>query len=121
MEVEYLLWVPTAFQVLHQGIDLVAIEQLDELAAQASVAMFTAQRAFVFLDQQSRLIGHFAKFAFAFCVFDIDDGSQVQLTRADVGMIDSSERVLKRNQTNLSSTKSIQKSKKRPSRPPLSP
>ena len=53
--------------------------------------MFAAQRALVFLDQQGGLVGHLAELSFAFRFLDVDDGSQVQLARADMGMIDTTQ------------------------------
>ena len=83
--------IPAFFEVLHQGVDLVAVEQLYELAAQTAVAVFAAQRAFVFLDQQGGLIGHLAELTFAFGFLDVDDGSQVQFACADMGMVDTAQ------------------------------
>ena len=75
VQIEHLHRVPTLFEVLHQGIDFIAIKQLDELTAQTTVAMLAAERAFVFLDQQGGLIGHFTEFPLAFRFLDVDNGS----------------------------------------------
>ena len=53
--------------------------------------MLAAERAFVFLDQQSGLIGHFTEFPLAFRFLDVDNGAQMQLTRADMCMIDATQ------------------------------
>ena len=53
--------------------------------------MLAAERAFVFLDQQGSLIGHFTEFPLTFGFLDVDDGAQMQLTRANMGMIDATQ------------------------------
>ena len=91
VQVKDLFGIPAAFQVLHQGIDLVAIKQLYELAAQTAVAVFATERAFVFLDQQGGFVGHLAEFLHPFRLLDVDDGSKMQFSRADVGVIDATQ------------------------------
>ena len=91
VQVKDLQRIPTLFEVLHQCIDFITIKQLYELTAQTTVAMFAAERAFVFLDQQSGLIGHFSEFPLAFCFLDVDNGAQMQLTRADMCMINAAQ------------------------------
>ena len=83
--------VPAAFEVLHHGVDLVAIHQLDELAAQPSVAVLAAERALVFLDQQGGFVGHRAELAQTFRFLDIYDRPQMQFARADMGMVDATQ------------------------------
>ena len=91
MQIEDLQRVPTLFEVLHQGIDFIAIEQLDELTTQATIAMLTAERTFVFLDQQGGLISYFTELTFAFRFLDVDDGAQMQFTSADMSVIDAAQ------------------------------
>ena len=51
--------------------------------------MLTAERAFVFLDQQGGLVGHLTELALAFRFLDVDDWAQMQFPRADMRMIDA--------------------------------
>ena len=53
--------------------------------------MLTAERAFVFLDQQGGLVGHLTELALAFRFLDVDDRAQMQFTRADMRMIDAAQ------------------------------
>ena len=53
--------------------------------------MLTAERAFVFLDQQSGLIGHLTELALTFRLLDVDDRTKMQFTSADMGMIDAAQ------------------------------
>ena len=63
MQVEDLLGIPAFFEVLHQAVNLVAIEQLDEFATESAVAVLTAERAFVFFDQEGGFVRYFAEFS----------------------------------------------------------
>ena len=53
--------------------------------------MLSAERAFVFFDQQGGLVSHLAEFLFALSIFNVDDRPQVQFPRADMGMVDATQ------------------------------
>ena len=53
--------------------------------------MLAAQRTFVFLDQQRGLVSHFAEFPQTFRLLYINNRSQVQFARADVGVINATQ------------------------------
>ena len=87
--VEHPIRVPTLFQLAHHLIYLVAIEDGNELASEPTVTMLTAEGALMFLDQKGSVFSHLAEALTVMLLFDIQNGSEVQLTCADVAVIDT--------------------------------
>ena len=86
--VENILRVPGSFNLPHELVILFADHLRDELAAKPTVAVLAAEGAAVFLDEGGYFDGDGAEEFVAFLCFQVDNGSQMKLAAAGVGIVD---------------------------------
>ena len=89
--VEDAVGVPQLFEFAHQLVAFLAVDEGDEFAAEAAVAMFAAEAAPVFADEGGGGFGHEAEFFATFRGLDVDDGSEMEFAGADVAIKDTVE------------------------------
>lgn len=91
VRVENGFWVPGLLEGAEERVVAAADHAFEKLAAQASVAVFAAEGATVFLDEGGDVLGDLPEEAVAAFGLEVDDGAEVDFTAASVGVVHAFE------------------------------
>ena len=91
MEVEDAVGIPALFDLAHELVDGVAVDEGYEFAAETAVAVFAAEAAVVFADKECGFVGDLAEELAVAGLFDVEDGAEVEFAGADMAVVDTFE------------------------------